>query len=163
MNQPPENAVSIREATTCDIDTLVEYNSQLARETEGKELNRETLRAGLEVLLADSTKGKYLVAEISGKVVGQVMFTREWSDWRNGEFWWLQSVYIASHFRRQGIFKQLYQAIVERARARTDVVGIRLYVELQNKIAQSTYEQLGMQAAGYSVMETLELQNPDPA
>ncbi|MCA9039976.1 MAG: GNAT family N-acetyltransferase [Planctomycetaceae bacterium] len=157
MKNSIENVVTIREATTSDIETLIEYNYRLAAETEGKELDQKTLRAGVEGLLTDPSRGKYLVAEISGRVVGQVMFTREWSDWRNGEFWWLQSVYVARDVRRQGILKQLYQAVAKRAQEQTGVVGIRLYVELENRVAQTTYERLGMREAGYSVMEMLEL------
>ncbi|MEZ6046280.1 MAG: GNAT family N-acetyltransferase [Planctomycetaceae bacterium] len=157
MNRPLEKDVTIREATTSDVDTLIDYNCALASETEGKKLNRETLRAGLLALLENPSRGKYLVAEINGEVVGQVMFTAEWSDWRNGEFWWLQSVYVARKYRRQGIFRQLYQSIIDRAREQSEVVGIRLYVELQNHTAQSTYQHLGMVPAGYSVMETVDL------
>ena len=162
MNNTAPLPVTIREATTSDMETLIEYNRGLALETEAKDLDRETLRAGLTALLENPSRGKYLVAEWEGRVVGQLMFTREWSDWRNGEFWWLQSVYVAADARRRGVFQQLYRAVVEQARAQTGVVGIRLYVELENRIAQATYQHLGMRHAGYEVMETTDLKRSTP-
>ena len=100
-------AITIRKATLDDLATIVEYNQRLAQETEDKRLDTETLTAGVRTILADSTKGEYFVAEADDRVIGQIMYTREWSDWRNGDLLWLQSVYVHADYRGQGVFGQL--------------------------------------------------------
>ena len=146
-------SVHIRRATTADQAILVEYNRCMAWETERKSLDDRALSDGVAAALADSSKGWHLGAEIAGEVVGQLMITREWSDWRNGWFWWIQSVYVRDGNRRQGVFQALFQETERLAREAGDVVGIRLYVERENLIAQRTYEQLGMGDAGYLVFD----------
>jgi L-amino acid N-acyltransferase YncA len=144
--------MKIREARAEDLDTVVEFNLKLALETEGKQLEAATLRRGVAAVLGDPSKGFYLVAEREGRVVGQLMVTREWSDWRNGDWWWFQSVYVAVDARRQGVFRALYDAIVARAKA-AGARGLRLYVEKENRGAQATYAALGMKLARYQIFE----------
>jgi GNAT superfamily N-acetyltransferase len=143
----------IRRASVTDIDALVEFNIAMARETEDKTLDDETLRAGVVAVLAQPARGFYLVAADAEKVIGCLMITYEWSDWRNGDWWWLQSVYVAQAQRRRGVFRALHAAIEQHARATAGVVGLRLYVERDNTRAQATYASLGMHAAHYSMWE----------
>jgi ribosomal protein S18 acetylase RimI-like enzyme len=143
----------IRPATLTDADVICEFNRLLAKETESKVLDAATLKAGVRAVLADSHKGRYLVAELNGNVVGQLGVTLEWSDWRNGNFWWIQSVYVAATARRHGVFRKLYEHLLKEARTQPDVAGIRLYVEHANGVAQATYQKLGMKMTGYRVME----------
>jgi GNAT superfamily N-acetyltransferase len=111
------------------------------------------LHAGVAAVLAESKRGFYLVAECDGAVSGCLMITYEWSDWRNGDWWWLQSVYIAPEYRRQGVFRALYAHVERMATAHADVVGVRLYVERDNTHAQRTYAALGIDDAGYCMLE----------
>ncbi len=147
--------ISIRKATPADLDTIVEYNQGIATETEGKQLDLATLTAGVKGILEDDSKGEYFVAEADGRVIGQIMYTREWSDWRNGELLWLQSVYVHADYRGRGIFGQLLARLQEIADSNPDVVGLRLYVEEENKTAQGTYLKHGFKLPGYLVMERL--------
>ena len=147
--------IDIREATAEDAATIAAFNQRIARETEGKELDEKTILAGVSRLFADPSRGRYWLAEIDGRVVGQTMVTYEWSDWRNGNVWWIQSVYVSSEFRRQGVFSALYAAVESLARADADACGIRLYVERHNERAQATYRALGMRGGTYLVMESM--------
>ena len=146
------NAI-IRRATASDVDSLVSFNAAMARETEDKALDMEPLRAGISALLEDDSLGFYLVAELDGQVAGQLMITTEWSDWRNAHFWWLQSVYILPEHRRKGIFRQLYSHILDEAKRRGNVCGLRLYVERENLRAQQVYVNLGMALSHYDMFE----------
>lgn len=145
----------IRPALAEDWQTLRDFNCALASETEGKALDPEIAGAGVRALLADPAKGRYLVATVDGRIAGQLMHTREWSDWRNGDIWWLQSVYIHPDFRRQGLFRLLYSTLEAQAQADPGVVGLRLYVEDHNTHAQETYAALGMRRPGYFVLEKM--------
>jgi GNAT superfamily N-acetyltransferase len=145
--------LSIRSATSDDLTTIVEFNRLLAAESEHKQLDLETLGRGVAALLARPELGRYFVAESDGSIVGQAMITYEWSDWRSGMFWWLQSVYVAAEFRRRGIFRALYEHIAAQARATAGVCGLRLYVENANRAALETYSQLGMRPSGHLVYE----------
>lgn len=127
----------------------------MAWETEHKQLDESVLSAGVAAALADQNKGFYLVAEAAGEVVGQLLVTREWSDWRNGWFWWIQSVYVHPEARRHGTFRSLFQRVEHLAKEAGDVVGLRLYVERENRPAQETYQKLGMNDASYAVFEVL--------
>ena len=147
--------MQIRPATEQDLETIVDFNLKLAAETEDKPLDRNTVTQGVRALLTSEGRGRYFVAEVEGRVVGQVMHTYEWSDWRNGNVWWLQSVYVLQEFRGQGIFKRLYQHILNAAEAEPGVVGIRLYVENENATAQAAYRRLGLTGESYRVMETI--------
>jgi GNAT superfamily N-acetyltransferase len=148
----PERMV-IRAADRRDLAVLAAYNLALAWETEQKRLDPATVEAGVEALLGDPQRGFYTVAEIEGQVVGQVLITFEWSDWRNGWFWWLQSVYVQPAFRRRGVFRALVEHLEERARREGHVVGLRLYVERDNRAAQAVYAALGLQPTTYGVLE----------
>ncbi len=125
----------------------------MGKETEGVTLDAIRLRAGVRAILQDRTKGFYLVAEVHGKVVGQMMITREWSDWRNGYFWWIQSVYVLPAYRKKGVYRSLHEYAVNLARTRKDICGIRLYVDRKNKAAQKVYRKLGMKKARYEMFE----------
>lgn len=147
--------IQIEQATLDDCDIITEFNIQLAQETESKSLNQELVRTGVMESLSDTRGCRYFVARYQERVIGQVMFTREWSDWRNGEFWWFQSVYVDPDYRRQGVFQQLSEHIQSLAQANPDVVGLRLYVEKENEHAQSTYRKIGFDFPGYHVMEKM--------
>ncbi|MHB8678529.1 MAG: GNAT family N-acetyltransferase [Rudaea sp.] len=144
-----DNEVRIRAARADDLETLTAFNAAMARETEDKTLDPILLRAGVARVLVEPARGFYLVAEVDAAVVGCLMVTFEWSDWRNGDWWWLQSVYIAPRYRRHGVFRALYAEVERCATERADVVGMRLYVEQGNVRAQRTYAALGMHEDQY--------------
>ena len=145
--------ITIREATHDDAATIARYNQLMAMETEKRLLHPATVERGVSMLLSSPEKGLYLIAESSGVPAGQCMVTYEWSDWRCGDFWWIQSVYVLPEYRRNGIFSTMYRNILERAASTDLVAGIRLYVEKQNTIAQQTYLNLGMDHAHYAMLE----------
>lgn len=145
----------IRRACLEDWEQIAQFNQLLALETEKKELDWETLAAGVKSVLNNEENGRYFVACLDGQLIGQVMHTREWSDWRNGEIWWLQSVYVDAEFRKQGVFRTLYQTVLNEAKENEKVVGIRLYVENENHRAHQTYQKLGMSHSGYQVLEEM--------
>lgn len=147
--------VIVRPANISDQETIVEFNQCLAQETEGKTLDPATVQLGVQRMLNDTSKGRYFVAVRKDEIVGQIMFTCEWSDWRNGDLLWLQSVYVRPEFRRRGIFRQLFQTIRDLTDASDGIVGIRLYVDKNNTTARATYQQLGFCDPGYLVMESL--------
>ena len=143
----------VREAYPRDVPVLIEFNQALARETEEKELDAERLSAGIRALFEDPSRGTYFLAVRGDEPLGALMVTPEWSDWRNGCFWWIQSVYVVSTARHQGVFRRLYADVLERARNARDVCGIRLYVARGNDVAQSVYERVGMRPSGYRMLE----------
>jgi GNAT superfamily N-acetyltransferase len=151
--------VQIRRATMADVETISAFNVALARETEARTLNSLILRAGVEALLQDPNKGWYAVAVSSlgvdqTKIVGQILVTFEWSDWRNGYFWWLQSLYVDQHYRQQGVFRQLYEYVYEQAQTSSEqVCGFRLYVERDNHQAHQAYAHIGFQETAYQMHE----------
>jgi ribosomal protein S18 acetylase RimI-like enzyme len=146
--------IIIRDAEPADVDAIVAGNANMALETEERVLDPVTLRRGVQAVFEDAARAKYWVAEVDGRVIGQLMLTWEWSDWRNGTMWWIQSVHVHPEYRRRGVFRTLYRHIERLARGDRDCCGIRLYVERDNLRAQETYKSLGMTIAGYSVMET---------
>jgi GNAT superfamily N-acetyltransferase len=148
---------TIRRATDADVPTLVEFNRRLAWETEHKTLDLAVLTDGVVAGLKDDEKAKYFVAEDDGRVVGQLMLTLEWSDWRNGWVWWIQSVYVHPDARRKGVFRALYEHVYRAAAADPQVVAIRLYMERDNHVAQQTYLSLGMSLSNYVVLERFPL------
>lgn len=145
---------AIRPATLDDLETIVDFNLRLAAETEDTGLDRDTVRRGVRALLADRAHGAYYVACKDG-IIGQMMHTREWSDWRNGDIWWIQSVYVHPDHRRQGVCRALYEHVRAQAAADPGVVGVRLYVERDNARAQAAYAAFGMRPGGYLVMQDL--------
>jgi len=148
------NDLVIRRARPDDVEALTEGNVALAAETEGKRLDTDTVRRGVQAAFDDPAKGFYLVAEQERRVVGQLMITYEWSDWRNADYWWVQSVYVWPDARRRGVFRALHTRMAEMARESGGVCGIRLYVEKENRVAQATYAALGLQPARYHFYET---------
>jgi GNAT superfamily N-acetyltransferase len=145
----------IRNAGLADAAVIAQFNIDLARESENLALDPATVKAGVEALLRDESKGTYFVAESKGEVVGQLLITHEWSDWRNGDFWWLQSVFVRADARRRGIFQALLEHATICAKQRGDVTGIRLYVEKHNDGAIKTYHRLGFEHTHYDVLEKL--------
>ncbi|CCQ91763.1 Acetyltransferase, GNAT family [Nitrospina gracilis 3/211] len=145
--------VAVREGRPEDALIITKYNRAMANETESKCLHTQTVLKGVQAGLARPELCRYFVAEVAGHVIGQAMITYEWSDWRNGQLWWLQSVYVHPDHRRQGVFRKLYRHIESLARTASDVRGIRLYVEEKNRSSQSVYAKLGLLPAGYHVYE----------
>ena len=146
-------SVTIRRASTSDAQVIARHNAAMAREIEQLDLDQQRLLPAVSAVLEDETKGFYLVAEADGRVVGQLMITYEWSDWRNGVFWWIQSVYVDPACRGRGVYTRLHTAIVEQAKAAGDVCGIRLYVDENNENAQRSYRRLGMSRTAYDMYE----------
>jgi GNAT superfamily N-acetyltransferase len=148
----------IRKAKLADAAVIADFNARMAWETERRRVKPETVGSGVRNLLKDSSKGRYFVAEVERKgkkaIAGQLLITYEWSDWRNGNFWWIQSVYVPEDLRGQGIFRALFEHVNRLARSRKDVCGLRLYVEAQNASAQRTYKRLGMNPTHYKMFET---------
>jgi GNAT superfamily N-acetyltransferase len=147
--------MNIRLAEKTDAAALVDFNQAMALETEGKNLDEEILQSGVESVFHDEKKGFYVVAEEGGQIIGGLMITFEWSDWRDGWFWWIQSVYILPAERGRGIYRFLYEFVKTRAEAQKDVCGFRLYVEKENERAQKVYEKLGMQPSHYLMYEEM--------
>ena len=145
--------ISVRLATVEDAEFLVRGNAQMALETEDLALDLERLRSGVRAVFDDPARGFYLVAETGGTRVGQMMITYEWSDWRNGVFWWIQSVYTVPESRRRGVFRTLYAEAEALARRQPSVCGLRLYVEEHNGRAQETYRGCGMRETAYRMFE----------
>ena len=145
--------IQIRRATLADAGRIADHNQAMARETENIQLDPERLRLGVDAVLRDTAKGFYTVAEAEAQVVGQMMVTFEWSDWRNGTFWWVQSVYVEPAYRRRGVYRRLYEHVLNAAKDRRDVCGVRLYVDKDNRTAQQVYQRLGMNSAQYAMYE----------
>ena len=149
------NGPSVRMAEEKDIDTLVEFNVSLAWETEQKKLSSPVVSKGVQTLLNNPRHGFYIVAETPNETVGCLMVTFEWSDWRNGVFWWIQSVYVKPEFRQQGILAKLYKFLKEKASRESNLCGFRLYVERSNHTAQNAYGRVGMKEIPFKVYEEL--------
>lgn len=145
--------ILIRPATPADAEFLVRGNASMALETEHLSLDLDRLRDGVHSLFDDTSRGLYYIAEIDRRRVGQMMITYEWSDWRNGVFWWIQSVWVEPDFRGQGVFKALYGHVEAMARQDPGVCGLRLYVEHENTRAQETYVRCGMKRTVYQMFE----------
>ncbi len=148
-------SLSIRQATPADADVIARFNQGIALETEDHHLPDEIVVPGVERLLQQEADGRYWLAETDDQVVGQIMVTYEWSDWRNGRVWWIQSVYVHPDHRRDGVFTALYNHVVSLANQDPDACGIRLYMEENNSRAQATYEALGMAMTPYRVMQVM--------
>ena len=146
--------ITIREATREDTESIVRFQEGMALETEGKVLDEALLRDGITAIFDSTQKGFYLVAEVGSVVVGSLLITYEWSDWRNATFWWIQSVFVDANWRRKGVYRSMYDYVVNVAKSRKDICGIRLYVERTNTIAQETYKDLGMTHSHYDLYET---------
>jgi len=148
----------VRLARPDDVDALVNFSAAMAIETEGRSLDTERLRRGTLAVLKSPARGFYLVAELpEGSltvVVGQLLVTYEWSDWRNATFWWIQSVYVHPNWRRHGVYRRMHESVLAQARAQEEVCGVRLYVEASNTVAQTVYRRVGLSPSPYQVFET---------
>jgi ribosomal protein S18 acetylase RimI-like enzyme len=145
--------MNIRTAQISDITALVDFNQAMARETEGRQLDPAILKAGVEAVFTDELKGFYVVAEDAGDIVGGLMVTYEWSDWRNKWFWWIQSVYVLPDSRGKSIYRKLYEFVKARAAESGNICGFRLYVEGDNIGAQGVYRRVGMEPSHYLMFE----------
>ena len=146
--------IEITDASFADAGIIAEFNQQMAQETENKALDTATINAGVERMITDRSLGRYLVArEETGRIVGCLGITYEWSDWRNGLFWWIQSVYVLPEARENGVFTAMYQQVRDLCQATDNACGIRLYVERDNDRAYRTYVRLGMVETEYRLME----------
>jgi GNAT superfamily N-acetyltransferase len=167
MSQKPLlDHLIVRPARPEDVDTLVRFGAAMAWETEGRRLDDSRLRQGIQAVLDSPARGFYTVAELTdrppGLVIGQLLVTFEWSDWRNATFWWIQSVYVHPAWRRQGVYRKMHDTILEQARRRGDVCGIRLYVERGNVIAKAVYEKVGLNPSNYRIFEEDFVLSPHP-
>ena len=147
----PEFQIHI--ADIIDAQLLAIWAQAMAMETEHKHLDGDTVLKGVQAGIADPKRARYFIAMSGENPAGTLMLTSEWSDWRNADWWWIQSVYVHPDFRRQGVFQAMYRHVKKMAEENPDVCGLRLYVEHENKNAQLTYEKLGMEDAGYRMME----------
>jgi GNAT superfamily N-acetyltransferase len=148
------STIVIRDAKISDAPMIADFNAAMALETENLKLDPPTVLAGVRAVFSDPSRGRYFVATMADKIVGQLLITHEWSDWRNGDIWWIESVYVHPDHRRSGVFGTLYnhvRSIAQREHAR----GLRLYVERENHRAQNTYKMLGMNLTHYLVMEEI--------
>lgn len=146
----------VREAKLADIPTLLDFQLKMALETENVQLEIQPLTQGMQKLFRDPTKGKYYVAVDNDEVIGCLMTTSEWSEWRCGTIYWIQSVYVAASHRKKGVFKQMYQHIQQLVTEDPDLKGIRLYVDKSNAGARHVYEGLGMNGEHYTVFEWMK-------
>ena len=149
------SSIAVGRATTEDVAAITQFNIARAAETEDLALDPQTVHAGVAAVVSDDRRGFYLVARSDGKAVGSLMITYEWSDWRNGNLWWIQSVYVAPSARKQGIFRLLYDNVISLAKQSGDAAGVRLYVEKDNRGAQEVYRKLGMSETAYRVFEII--------
>jgi len=149
--------LTIRPAVRDDVDSIVAFSAAMAMETEQRRLDQARLREGTQSLLTTPSLGFFMVAEVQVAqrpvLVGQLMITYEWSDWRNGVFWWIQSVYVDPNWRRRGVFRRMHEAVVSQAKADPKVCGIRLYVEQENHMAETVYQRVGLALSAYKVYE----------
>ena len=145
--------VAVRPAQSTDTPIIAELNCRLASESEDRHLDQDRVATGVAALFESTERGQYFVAEVDGAVVGQLLITYEWSDWRNGVMWWIQSVYVVAKYRRSGVFSSLYQTVSKLAKQDPTVCGLRLYVKQENDEARDTYLSRGMFVTGYEVME----------
>jgi GNAT superfamily N-acetyltransferase len=151
-----EVKVKYRDANMRDLLPIVDFQVKMARETEGIDLDVHVCMRGVEAVFEDRSLGRYVIAEVDGQAVGSLLLTYEWSDWRNGVVWWIQSVYVQPEHRRQGIYAGLYKHVQRVATVNEIVKGIRLYVDRRNTDAQEVYRKLGMDGEHYQVFEWMK-------
>ena len=149
----PHEAIQIRSARKEDVSLMARWQEAMALESEDRQLDADVVRRGIQRAFDDPQKGRYFIAEMGGRPIGTLMLTWEWSDWRDGWWWWIQSVYVETEFRRRGAYRALYAHVLALAEADPEVRGLRLYVEQDNTNARRTYEFLGMQHPGYAMYE----------
>lgn len=144
--------LTIKVGEAAEIEAIAQFQVDMAEESEGTVLDKETVLNGVRAVVEDNKKGKYFVAMVDGACIGSLMLTMEWSDWNNGWYWWIQSVYVKSEYRLQGVFAALYNA-VRTAALEANVSQLRLYVDKTNERAQKTYQKLGMHESHYLMYE----------
>ena len=148
--------ITIQKAERQHIDTLIDFQQRLAYESEEVVLDGSTLRKGMEAMFADPGKGLYYIALDGEQIVGCHMITYEWSDWRNGMVWWLQSVYVTESYRKKGIFKMMYDNVISMIKKDPNLIGLRLYVDKSNERAMKVYGAMGMDGSHYTVYEWIK-------
>lgn len=146
----------IREGNIQDMDAIVAFQLEMAWETESIRLDKPTLEKGVLAIFNEKSKGKYFVVEKSGEVLASLLITYEWSDWRNKQVWWIQSVYVKKAFRNQGVFKKMYEYVKSIVAQNSELAGLRLYVDNRNKSAQEVYQKTGMNGEHYKVFEWMK-------
>jgi len=146
---------TIRKATPEDSEVIIDFQQKMAWETEHMTLVAEIIDKGVKAVFNDNSRGQYWVAEEKDNIVASLLITYEWSDWRNCNIWWFQSVYVLPEFRRKGIFRSMYLHIKDEA-GKESIAGLRLYVETNNSVAQNTYEALGMKSLHYKMFEWMK-------
>jgi ribosomal protein S18 acetylase RimI-like enzyme len=149
-------SLTIRPARPEDAPAVISFQLLMARETEGLELDPETVTRGVGAVFADPARGEYLVAEAVDRIVGCLLVTPEWSDWRNGTVLWVQSLYVITDFRGRGVYRALYEHLQARVEAAPGLMGIRLYVDKRNTAAQRVYTRLGMTREHYELFEWMK-------
>ena len=147
-----KNKIEITIGTTADIETIAQFQINMAMESEGYKLNQEQIVRGVSAVMSDANKGTYFVARVDGIAVGSLLLTREWSDWNNCWYWWVQSVYVMPQYREQGIYRTMYSHVKGMAQSE-NVSQVRLYVDKSNYNAQRVYQKLGMQECHYLMYE----------
>ena len=152
-NPVPRSNPLVRRATPADAPAIVEFQRLVALETEGKDLDFPTVTTGVDVVMSSHDRGFYIVAELDDSVVGSLLITYEWSDWRNATFWWIQSVFVDAEYRRRGVYTAMHNHVLNRAEQDPAICGVRLYVERANIGAQATYKHLGMDHSHYDLYE----------
>lgn len=148
--------IVVTEANSGIQANIVDFQVAMAKETEGIELDRHVVEKGVKAVFDDSSKGKYYIATINDKVAASLLTTFEWSDWRNGEVYWIQSVYVLPEFRKQGVYKMMYKYIQDQIAELPNIMGIRLYVDSDNKPAQTVYAKLNMDGNHYRLFEWMK-------
>jgi ribosomal protein S18 acetylase RimI-like enzyme len=156
MNTSNKITVTIRRAEKNDHPTIVDFQLRMALETEKLSLDPGTVSRGVMAVLNDNSKGQYFVADGNGKVVASLLITYEWSDWRNGTVWWIQSVYVIPDYRGKKIFKQMYLFLKKQVEEYANITGLRLYVDNRNRKAQEVYRALGMNGNHYATFEWMK-------
>lgn len=148
-----DSPILVRRAEPNDALLITGFQVDMALETEGKALDESLVSSGAQAIFANPEKGFYLVAEMDGNVVGSLLITYEWSDWRNATFWWIQSVFVDANYRRRGVYTAMHNYVLREAERNDEICGVRLYVERNNHIAQQTYKSLGMAHSHYDLYE----------
>jgi GNAT superfamily N-acetyltransferase len=148
--------VKIRKADIDDVETITSFQIKMALETENLELDKKTVKKGVTSVFKNKNKGQYYVAEENNKIIGSLLVTPEWSDWRNGTILWIQSTYVTPVYRRKGVFKYMYNHLKKQVKKSDNLLGLRLYVDKTNQNAQKTYEKLGMNDEHYKTYEWIK-------
>ncbi len=150
--------LNVRFAKPEDAVMIASFSAAMALETEGRHLDLDRLYDGTIALLESPDRGLFMVAELEQaddrQLLGQLMITYEWSDWRNGAFWWIQSVYVDPAWRRQSVFRRMHEIVMAAAKTSPNVCVVRLYVEESNGAAQAVYRKMGLTPSSYAIFET---------